>query len=219
MFYALMRPSEVAALTKASCHLPEQGWVTSPSPTPAHRMPGLHRRRPGPRAPRPQGPHQRPAGPRRPQPVRKVPIPPELVELLRAHIASFGIAPGRQAVPVRDRKPDPALHLGGRSGRRSGPPRSPRPARLPADETPTTRATPGSPGGSTPASPPLRSPPGPVTPSRCSCASTPGASPAWKASGSAAWTKARTWRSHDLGRVWGAAPVTRQHPVAHRDQA
>jgi hypothetical protein len=93
MFYALMRPSEVAALTKASCHLPEQGWVTSPSPTPAHRRPGLHRRRPGPRAPRPQGPHQRPAGPRRPQPVRKVPIPPELVELLRAHIASFGIAP------------------------------------------------------------------------------------------------------------------------------
>ena len=28
MFYALMRPSEVAALTKASCDLPEQGWGT-----------------------------------------------------------------------------------------------------------------------------------------------------------------------------------------------
>ena len=41
----------------------------------------------------------------------------------------------------------------------------------------------------------------------------------WKASGSAAWTKAWTWRSHDLGRVWGAAPVTGQHPVAYRDQA
>jgi hypothetical protein len=26
MFYALMRPSEVAALTKAGCQLPEQGW-------------------------------------------------------------------------------------------------------------------------------------------------------------------------------------------------
>jgi len=26
MFYALMRPSEVAALTKAGCDLPGQGW-------------------------------------------------------------------------------------------------------------------------------------------------------------------------------------------------
>jgi hypothetical protein len=31
--------------------------------------------------------------------------------------------------------------------------------------------------------------------------------------------QACTWRSHDLGRVWGAAPVTGQHPVAYRDQA
>jgi integrase len=28
-----------------------------------------------------------------PGPVRKVPIPPELVELLRAHVATFGVAP------------------------------------------------------------------------------------------------------------------------------
>jgi hypothetical protein len=26
MFYALMRPSEVAALTRTACHLPGQGW-------------------------------------------------------------------------------------------------------------------------------------------------------------------------------------------------
>ena len=38
-------------------------------------------------------------------------------------------------------------------------------------------------------------------------------------SGSAARTKACTWKSHDLGRAWGAAPVTRQHPVTYRDQA
>jgi integrase len=32
-------------------------------------------------------------GPRARRPVRKVPIPPELVELLRAHLAAFGVAP------------------------------------------------------------------------------------------------------------------------------
>ena len=26
MFYAMMRPAEVAALTRAGCELPEQGW-------------------------------------------------------------------------------------------------------------------------------------------------------------------------------------------------
>jgi integrase len=94
MFYALMRPSEVAALTRESCQLPESGWGclifadSSPAPGKAytddgqvheHRgLKGRTRGRPGPRARRP---------------VRKVPIPPELVELLRAHIATFGAAP------------------------------------------------------------------------------------------------------------------------------
>jgi integrase len=93
MFYALMRPSEVAALTLECCHLPAAGWGhltfadSSPAPGKAytddgqvheHRgLKGRTRGRPTPSARRP---------------VRKVPIPPELVELLRAHIAAFGTA-------------------------------------------------------------------------------------------------------------------------------
>ena len=94
MFYALMRPSEVAALTKAGCHLPEQGWghLTFADSSPAAGQ-GLHRRRPGPRAPRPQRPHQGQARPEGPQARPQGPDPPELVELLRDHIQTYGTAP------------------------------------------------------------------------------------------------------------------------------
>lgn len=94
MFYALMRPSEVAALTKAGCHLPEQGWghLTFADSSPAagkaytddgavHEHRGLKGRtkgRPNPKARRP---------------ARKVPIPPQLVALLRDHIQTYGTAP------------------------------------------------------------------------------------------------------------------------------
>jgi integrase len=93
MFYAMMRPSEVSALTKAGCHLPQTGWghLTFADASPAagkaftddgqvHEHRGLKGRtkgRPGPSARRP---------------VRKVPIPPELVELLRAHMQTYGTA-------------------------------------------------------------------------------------------------------------------------------
>jgi hypothetical protein len=89
-----MRPSEVAALTREACHLPGSGWghLTFADASPAagkaytddgqvHEHRGLKGRtkgRPSPKARRP---------------VRKVPIPPELVDLLRAHIRTFGIAP------------------------------------------------------------------------------------------------------------------------------
>ena len=94
MFYALMRPSEVAALTREACHLPEQGWgylifadasqaagkaYTDDGQVHEHRgLKGRTKGRPSPRARRP---------------VRKVPIPPELVDFLRAHTQMFGIAP------------------------------------------------------------------------------------------------------------------------------
>jgi integrase len=57
------------------------------------RRQGAHRRRPGPRAPRPPRPDQGPARPERRRPVRKVPIPPELVGLLRTHIQTYGTTP------------------------------------------------------------------------------------------------------------------------------
>ena len=93
MFYALMRPSEVAALTRQGCHLPGSGWGhlifadSSPAPGRAYTDDGQvheHRGLKG----RTKG---RPAPSAR-RPVRKVPIPPELVELLRGHIEQFGVA-------------------------------------------------------------------------------------------------------------------------------
>jgi integrase len=94
MFYALMRPSEVAALTREACHLPGTGWGylifadASPAPGRAYTDDGQvheHRGLKGRTKGRPT--------PRARRPVRKVPIPPELVELLRAHIETFGTAP------------------------------------------------------------------------------------------------------------------------------
>jgi integrase len=94
MFYALMRPSEAAALTRDSCHLPQSGWGyliladSSPAPGKAYTDDGQvheHRGLKGRTKGRP--------GPTARRPVRKVPIPPELVELLRAHIETFGVAP------------------------------------------------------------------------------------------------------------------------------
>ena len=94
MFYALMRPSEVAALTREACHLPDSGWghlvFTDASPAAGraytddgqvHEHRGLKGRTKG-----------RPTARAR-RPVRKVPVPPELAGLLRAHIAQFGVAP------------------------------------------------------------------------------------------------------------------------------
>ena len=74
MFYAFMRPSEVAALTKAGCQLPEEGWGhlsfadSSPAAGKAYTDDGAvheHRGLKG----RTKG---RPSARR---PVRKVPIP------------------------------------------------------------------------------------------------------------------------------------------------
>jgi integrase len=96
MYYAMMRPSEVAALTKDGCYLPERGWGyltfadASPAPGRAftddgqvHEHRGLKGRTKG--RPNPGGRARRP--------TRRVPVPPELVLLLREHIARFGTAP------------------------------------------------------------------------------------------------------------------------------
>jgi integrase len=94
MFYAMMRPSEVAALTREGCHLPESGWGhlifadSSPAAGKAYTDDGQvheHRGLKGRTKGRPS--------PRARRPVRKVPIPPELVQLLRTHIETFGVAP------------------------------------------------------------------------------------------------------------------------------
>ncbi|HTP16759.1 MAG TPA: tyrosine-type recombinase/integrase [Streptosporangiaceae bacterium] len=91
MFYAMMRPSEVTALTKAACQLPPQGWgrlIFADSSTAAgrdftndgrmHEHRGLKGR-------------ARQAAVRRA--TRNVPIPPDLVTMLRDHLDSYGTDP------------------------------------------------------------------------------------------------------------------------------
>jgi integrase len=94
MFYATMRPSDVAALTRGGCELPERGWGhltfadASPSAGRAYTDDGQvheHRGLKG----RTRG---RPATRAR-KPARRVPVPPELVIMLREHIDQFGTAP------------------------------------------------------------------------------------------------------------------------------
>jgi integrase len=88
MFYAMMRPSEVSALTRQGCQLPTEGWgrliFADSSPAAGrdftdhgrvHENRGLKGR-------------ARQAAVRRA--TRNVPIPPELVAMLRSHIDRFG---------------------------------------------------------------------------------------------------------------------------------
>jgi len=97
MYYAMMRPSEVAALTRDGCDLPDKGWgyLTFADSSPAagraftddgkvHEHRGLKGRTKG----RPN------TDTRTRRPTRRVPIPPELVALLREHIARSGAGPG-----------------------------------------------------------------------------------------------------------------------------
>ena len=124
MFYALMRPSEVAALTRTACHLPEQGWghLTFADSSPAPPGQGLHRRRRRPRAPRPQRPHQRPA--HGPQACPPGPDPPQLVTLLPT-TSRPKAPPPTAACSAPSAAPRSSPPPGGRSGRKYEPPPSP----------------------------------------------------------------------------------------------
>ncbi len=86
MFYGMMRPAEVARLTKAGCYLPVIGWgaLTFGDSIPA---PGKEWTNTG------DVHEDRGLKGRSRRSVRKVPIPPELVCLLREHIEQFGTAP------------------------------------------------------------------------------------------------------------------------------
>src|SRR5262249_15123473 len=86
MFYGLMRPAEVAQLTKAGCCLPDIGWgaLTFGDSAPA---PGKEWTNTG------KVHEERGLKGRSRKAVRKVPIPPELVYLMREHVERFGTAP------------------------------------------------------------------------------------------------------------------------------
>ena len=86
MYYAALRPAEVTGLRRQDCHLPKTGWghLTLEKSRPevnrrwtdtgsAHGERGLK--------------HRAAAD------TRRVPIPPALVTILRAHTGTFGVAP------------------------------------------------------------------------------------------------------------------------------
>ncbi|MEO3852459.1 tyrosine-type recombinase/integrase [Streptomyces sp. B8F3] len=86
MYYAAARPAEVIGLRREDCDLPRRGWgvlrlrETRPRSGSAWTDTGR--------------PHDKRGLKHRPRKaVRPVPIPPELVALLRWHITAYGIAP------------------------------------------------------------------------------------------------------------------------------
>jgi integrase len=86
MYYGMLRPSEAASLLLDECTLPEQGWgllefseISSAAGRDWTDDGEVHE------ASRPKG------GPR--NAIRRVPIPPVLVMMIREHVPEHGIAP------------------------------------------------------------------------------------------------------------------------------
>lgn len=89
MYYGMLRPSEAVSLLLDECHLPADGWgrlefreVRSASGRDWTDDGEVHETR------APKG------GPR--NAVRRVPIPPQLVQLLREHLEQYGTGPEGQ---------------------------------------------------------------------------------------------------------------------------
>ncbi|WP_251069855.1 hypothetical protein [Streptomyces sp. ISL-96] len=85
MYYAAMRPTEVIHLRLDQCHLPKTGWGMlnlSGGVVTAGKVDGRRRGVRGALAQAPRGSATRP-----------VPVPPQFVCILRAHIERFGVAP------------------------------------------------------------------------------------------------------------------------------
>jgi integrase len=85
LYYAALRPAEAIALHAGSCHLPPQGWgqltLTASRPRSARAWTSNGTPR------EPRSLKLRPEGA-----IRKVPIPPQLVRLLRRHLRNYGSA-------------------------------------------------------------------------------------------------------------------------------
>jgi hypothetical protein len=123
MYYAMMRPSEVAALTKEGCYLPERGWGhldfadASPAAGKAYTDDGQVHEDRGLKGRNKGRPNTSSRGRRA---TRHVPIPPELVELLRDHIHRFGARPVGVCSAARTAIRS-SHQLGGVSGRTPAP--------------------------------------------------------------------------------------------------
>jgi integrase len=86
MYYAALRPAEVVGLRRQDCHLPETGWGRL---TLEKSRPEVNRRWTDSNSAH----DERGLKHRAADETRRVPIPPELVVILRAHVETFGVAP------------------------------------------------------------------------------------------------------------------------------
>lgn len=86
MYFAALRPAEVVGLRRQDCHLPATGWGRL---TLEKSRPEVNRRW----TDTDSAHGERGLKHRAASETRRVPIPPELVAILRAHIDTFGMAP------------------------------------------------------------------------------------------------------------------------------
>ena len=86
MYFAALRPAEVVGLRRQDCHLPATGWGRL---TLEKSRPEVNRRW----TDTDSAHDERGLKHRAADETRRVPIPPELVAILRAHIDTFGVAP------------------------------------------------------------------------------------------------------------------------------
>ncbi len=86
LYFAALRPAEAVALRRQDCHLPTAGWGRL---TLEKSRPEVNRRWTDSHAAH----DERGLKHRAADETRSVPIPPELVAILRAHIDTFGVAP------------------------------------------------------------------------------------------------------------------------------
>jgi hypothetical protein len=97
LYFAALRPAEAVNLGRDDCDLPERGWGriylsrTTPEVGKRYTNSGAAHDR--------KGLKHRPA-----DEVRPVPIPPELVTILRWHLDEFGITPDGAPVPPGERR-------------------------------------------------------------------------------------------------------------------
>ncbi|GII04240.1 tyrosine-type recombinase/integrase [Planobispora takensis] len=100
MYFGALRPAEAAGLREANCHLPETGWgmltleKSRPESNKRYTDSG-------------EANDERGLKHRHEKETRHVPIPPELVAILRAHIEEYGVAEDGRLFRTRNGKSFP----------------------------------------------------------------------------------------------------------------
>jgi integrase len=105
LYFAALRPAEALGLREGDCYLPESGWGEL---TLVRSRPQTNKRWTD------DGTTHEERGLKHRADVdtRRVPIPPELVTIIREHIAEFGTAPDGRLFRTRGNRPIPASSYG-----------------------------------------------------------------------------------------------------------